>query len=59
MSKSKNIFHMEVEPGREDLGFLCSLVYGPSVWRGKEGFWQELQHLAPNNSPLGVHGGFH
>lgn len=39
-----------MEPGGDDFGFLCSLVYGPFVWRENEGFWQELRQLEQNDS---------
>lgn len=49
---SKNIVHLDVEPGGDVPRFFCSLVYGPSVWRDKEEFWCKLQSLAPTvNSP--------
>lgn len=38
LCQSNNIFHLEVSLGGETPNFLCSLVYGPSVWREKEGF---------------------
>ncbi|KAB1225193.1 hypothetical protein CJ030_MR1G016593 [Morella rubra] len=50
--KSKNLIHMEVEPGGEDPRFFCSLVYGPPVWKEKEGFWLVMRQLAPtDNTP--------
>lgn len=48
--KSKNVIHLEVQPGGEDPGFLCLLVYGPPVWKEKECFWKEMRQLAPDDN---------
>lgn len=46
------MIHMEVQPGGEDPKFLCSLVYGPPVWKEKAAFWQDMRQLAPvDNTP--------
>lgn len=50
LSTSQYFFHLEVEPGGDDPKFLCSLVYGPVLWREKELFWQELRWLGQNMS---------
>lgn len=33
---SQNYFHLEVEPGGDDLTFLCSLIYGLAAWKEKK-----------------------
>lgn len=42
---SRFIIHSEVEPGGDDSNFLCSLLYGPMLWKEKAKFWCDLQNL--------------
>ncbi|KAB1212547.1 hypothetical protein CJ030_MR5G006241 [Morella rubra] len=37
--QSANLIHLEIYMSGEIPDFFCSLIYGPSVWREKEGFW--------------------
>lgn len=45
LRQSQNFFHLEVEPGGDDPVFLCTLLYGPTIWKEKSGFLNDLQHL--------------
>lgn len=51
---SHHIFHLLVHPENEVPSFLCSLVYGPSLWKDKGNFWKAMELLEGEPGTLRV-----
>ncbi|KAB1213093.1 hypothetical protein CJ030_MR5G015919 [Morella rubra] len=51
---STNILHLQINLGSDYSDFLCSLIYGPPLWRDKEQFWNKLTDLAQGPEVPGV-----
>lgn len=45
LEQSQNFFHLDMFLGGVAPSFLCFIVYGPTVWKEKSSFWNELQQL--------------